>query len=311
MLCREIINRPRMKPHQNIPAARATGSTNASLQLDGISVIASSLQLTKEENSLLLPEHHTLMMVQEGSAHLTYGKQTVTVHKNEVILLEKATAVHIRKTGNVNGIFSHLCFFLNDKLIKTFLTMRPISMPMAKEEKGLKTHAMSDCLVAFCASLTPYFSNPDAVNPGLLKLKIMEMLYDIAGCNPALFRHILQLRQPVRRDIRQIVEQHYASPVTISELASLSGRSLSSFKRDFQHAYNRPPAAWIRERRLEKALEMLQHTALSVSDICYALGFRNPAHFSRLFKEHYGLSPSAVSKTKDNLDHSDKQDEPA
>lgn len=300
-----------MKPRQNIPAARQANGMDASLSLDGVSVATSSLQLTKEENSLLFPEHHTLMMVEEGAAHLTYGKQTVTVRQNEMVLLEKATAIHIRKTGNAEGIFSHLCFFLNDRLIKTFLTMRPISVPMAKEDKSLEPHAMSNCLIAFAASLKPYFSNPDAVNPGLLKLKIMEMLYDIADCNPALFRCILRLRQPVRRDIRQIVEQHYASPVPLSELASLSGRSLSSFKRDFRHAYNRPPAAWIRERRLEKAMEMLQYTALSVSDICYALGFRNPAHFSRLFKEHHGLSPSAVSKTKDNLAPSDKQDDPA
>lgn len=291
-----------MKQHLNTPAAPKNNSTTASLRLDGVSVIESSLHLTEEENSILLPEHHTLMMVLEGSARLAYGRQSTAIHKNEMVLLKKATAVRIRKTGNADGIFNSLCFFLNDKLLKTFLTMQPISVAMAKEESRLEANAMSSCLVAFAASLKPYFSNPDAINPGLLKLKIMEMLYDISECNPELFRHILRLKQPARMDIRQVVEQHYASPMTISELASLSGRSLSSFKRDFQHAYNRPPAAWIRERRLEKAMEILRHTAMSVSDVCYALGFRNPAHFSRLFKAHHGIPPSGVLKAKNNLD---------
>ncbi|MCM1128866.1 MAG: AraC family transcriptional regulator [Alistipes senegalensis] len=292
-----------MKQPLNTPAAQANNGITSSLLLDGISVIESSRHLAGEENGILFPERHTLMMVLEGSARLTYGKQSITVHQNEMVLLEKATAIHIRKTGNADGIFNSLRFFLNDALLKTFLTMRPISVPVAKEEEtALEANAMSHCLVAFSASLKPYFNNPDAVNPGLLKLKIMEMLYDISECNPALFRRILQLRQPARMDIRQIVEQHYASPVTISELASLSGRSLSSFKRDFRHAYNQPPAAWIRERRLEKALEMLRYTALSVSDVCYALGFRNPAHFSRLFKERHGLPPSAILKAKNSLD---------
>lgn len=81
----------------------------------------------------------------------------------------------------------------------------------------------------------------------------MELLYDVAECNRNMFLQILQLHEPVRTDIRNVVEQHYASPVSVSELAYLSGRSLSSFKRDFQNIYNVAPATWIREKRLEKA----------------------------------------------------------
>jgi transcriptional regulator GlxA family with amidase domain len=89
-----------------------------------------------------------------------------------------------------------------------------------------------------------------------------------------------------------VVEHHYASPVSVSELAYLSGRSLSSFKRDFQNIYNIAPATWIREKRLEKAKDMLETTALSVSDICYSLGFENVSHFSRIYKEFHGQAPS-------------------
>jgi transcriptional regulator GlxA family with amidase domain len=49
---------------------------------------------------------------------------------------------------------------------------------------------------------------------------------------------------------------------------------------------------WIREKRLSKAYEMLRLSSLSVADVAYSLGFENPTHFSRIFKQQYGYAPS-------------------
>jgi AraC-like DNA-binding protein len=239
-------------------------------------------------------EDHLLLFVLEGSNTLTYGKQIFTVGKNEMILLKKATAVKYEKQGNPanDNIYDNQMFCLCDELVKEFLTTADINIPRMQEEITTTVNPMSDRLIAFAHSLKPYFNDPSTVNPGLLRLKIMELLYDVAECSRNMFQQILQIRQPVRTDIRQIVEQHYATPVTLSELAYLTGRSLSSFKRDFKQIYNMAPAQWIRERRLEKAKEMLLSTHMPVSDICYTTGFENISHFSRIFKDYYGQSPT-------------------
>ena len=113
-------------------------------------------------------------------------------------------------------------------------------------------------------------------------------------CSNNIFQQILQLRQPIKADIHRVVEENYTSPISIKDLAYLSGRSLASFKRDFQNTYNMPPAKWIREQRLMKAQDMLNNSSMSVSDICYSLGVENPAHFSRIFKNKFGISPSEI-----------------
>lgn len=292
-----------MTKYIKVPTALVSGDcTTSSLKLDGGSVIESCIHSMGAEGTMFL-EEHLLMMVLDGTATLSYGKQTYIVHKNEMILLKKATSVHYEKEGNPENadIFDSLMFCLKDELLKEFLTLQNVSIPHMTEEIKNTVNPMNDCLIAFARSLKPYFNNPTSVNPGLLRLKIMEMLYDVSACSKNMFRQILLLRQPVRTDIRQVVEQHYASPVTLPELAYLSGRSLSSFKRDFQNTYNAPPAQWIREHRLSKAKEMLQNTNLSVSDVCYSLGFENPTHFSRIFKEQYGISPSETLKEKSIL----------
>ena len=63
-------------------------------------------------------------------------------------------------------------------------------------------------------------------------------------------------------------------------MAYLSGRSLSSFKREFQDIYGESPARWIREKRLSKAQQMLRSSSLSVADVAYSLGFENPTHLA-------------------------------
>jgi len=55
-----------------------------------------------------------------------------------------------------------------------------------------------------------------------------------------------------------------------------------------------PPATWIREKRLNKAKEMLETTGMTVSEICYSLGFENVSHFSRIFKQFHGKIPTSL-----------------
>jgi AraC-like DNA-binding protein len=53
-----------------------------------------------------------------------------------------------------------------------------------------------------------------------------------------------------------------------------------------------PPSQWIRQKKLDKARELLISTTMTVTDICYTTGFESVAHFSRLFKSQYGYCPT-------------------
>lgn len=263
------------------------------LELDGCSVIESSIYSMPTSGGLFL-EDHLLLFVLEGTNTLTHGKQSYTVRKNEMVLLKKAIAVKYEQQGNSDNdnIYDGLMFCLCDAFVKEFLITADIQILRPQEEITTTVNPMSARLIAFAHSLKPYFNDSSAVNPGLLRLKIMELLYNVAECSRNIFRQMVQIRQPARIDIRRVMEQNYATPATLPELAYLTGRSLSGFKRDFKKIYNMAPAQWIRDRRLEKAGEMLLNTALPVSDICYATGFENVSHFSRIFKAHYGQSPT-------------------
>ena len=275
------------------PSALISGDcTTSSLTLDGGSIIDQCIVTAGERGTFFL-EQHLLYVVLGGSVKLTCGRQTWTVGKNEMILLRRAQSVSYEKQGSEEtGLFESQLFAINDELLKDFLTSQQVQIPQMTEELGAQVSPMSDRLVASCWSLSPYFNDPSQVNPGLLRLKVMELLYNVMDCSKNIFRQMLQLRQPVKTDIHRVVEENYTSPISLDELAYLSGRSLSSFKREFQNIYGESPARWIREKRLSKAQQMLRSSSLSVADVAYSLGFENPTHFSRIFKQQYGYAPS-------------------
>ena len=275
------------------PSALISGDcTTSSLVLDGGSIIDQCIVTAGERGTFFL-EQHLLYVVLGGSVKLTCGRQTWTVSKNEMILLRRAQSVSYEKQGSEEtGLFESQLFAINDELLKDFLTSQQVQIPQMTEELGTQVSPMSDRLVAYCWSLSPYFNDPSQVNPGLLRLKVMELLYNVMDCSKNIFRQMLQLRQPVKTDIHRVVEENYTSPISLDELAYLSGRSLSSFKREFQDIYGESPARWIREKRQSKAQQMLRSSSLSVADVAYSLGFENPTHFSRIFKQQYGYAPS-------------------
>ena len=275
------------------PSALISGDcTTSSLTLDGGSIIDQCIVTAGERGTFFL-EQHLLYVVLGGSVKLTSGRQSWTVRKNEMILLRRAQSVSYEKQGSEEtGLFESQLFAINDELLKDFLTSQQVQIPQMTEELGAQVSPMSDRLVAYCWSLSPYFNDPSQVNPGLMRLKVMELLYNVMDCSKNIFRQMLQLRQPVKTDIHRVIEENYTSPISLDELAYLSGRSLSSFKREFQNIYGESPARWIREKRLSKAQQMLRSSSLSVADVAYSLGFENPTHFSRIFKQQYGYAPS-------------------
>lgn len=270
---------------------------DAVLSLDGHSVIEQCIHYFDEEGTMYLQDN-LLIFVLEGSLKVVYGKQSFQASKNEMMLLNKATLITYQSQGNSsnNNLFHCLMVSLKDDLIKNFLTSTDLKIIKRDFVGDLlsSVQPMDECLISFSHGLAPFFKNIDKVQPTQLRRKMMELLYDTAICSDIIFQQILHLQQPVRTDLREVIERHYASPISLEDLAYLSGRSLSSFKRDFQQTFNVPPATYIREKRLNKAKEMLETTSMTVSDICYSVGFENVSHFSRIFKQYHGIIPTRL-----------------
>ena len=87
------------------------------------------------------------------------------------------------------------------------------------------------------------------------------------------------------------MEKNFDKPLKIEDYAYLTGRSLSTFRRDFKSFYEITPQKWLKEKRLEKAKSLLQDRSLSVTELAYEVGYENISYFIKEFKNKFGQSP--------------------
>jgi transcriptional regulator GlxA family with amidase domain len=92
------------------------------------------------------------------------------------------------------------------------------------------------------------------------------------------------------------MEENYCYNLKLEEFARLTSRSLSAFKRDFQKIYNTTPGKWLTQKRLDHAMHLLTHLNRTVSETAFESGFENLAHFSRCFKQKFGMPPTALKQ---------------
>ncbi len=107
-------------------------------------------------------------------------------------------------------------------------------------------------------------------------------------------RHTLQPETEGPLDVPAIqafVHAHYREPLTLAQLAREAGFSPSHFSRLFKHQFGTSPVAYVIQKRMGLACEMLVDTSMRLKQISRSVGYDDPYYFSRLFKKVMGISP--------------------
>lgn len=94
-------------------------------------------------------------------------------------------------------------------------------------------------------------------------------------------------------DLQDYMEKNFRRDYTMPQFARATGRSLSTFKRDFKRFSDLSPERWLTNRRLLAAYDLLRRDR-RVSDVCFDVGFKNVSHFSAIFKKKFGKTPGQV-----------------
>lgn len=144
----------------------------------------------------------------------------------------------------------------------------------------------------FYNTLIPYFdtSLPD----NLISLKRQEALMLLMQVNPELKNVLFDFSQPGKIDLEAFMQQNFRFNVDLKRFAFLTGRSLATFKRDFEKIFHTSPNRWLQQRRLEEAHYLITEKNRRPSDVYHELGFETISHFSYAFKQFFGMNPSRI-----------------
>ena len=95
------------------------------------------------------------------------------------------------------------------------------------------------------------------------------------------------------RRAHDLIDRDYAEALDLDAMAREAGYSKYHFARTFAMAYGETPRAYLTRRRVERAKNLLRTANLSVTEVCFLVGFESLGSFSSLFRRLVGQSPSA------------------
>jgi len=148
---------------------------------------------------------------------------------------------------------------------------------------------------------TALITPPEAArwNPEMARLHSRPRLHGIRGflSVPLMARNRGGLAPAVLRRVKEFIDANLEKSIDLETLATIAGFSVFHFARAFKRSEGMTPHAYVLERRLDRAQDLLASSDFSLFEIARASGFADKGHLARHFRQRLGISPSDLRKS--------------
>ncbi|VAW48736.1 hypothetical protein MNBD_GAMMA04-424, partial [hydrothermal vent metagenome] len=198
---------------------------------------------------------HCVVLVLKGKVEVkTNEGECIASHENEMLFMPRDTYLISDLIKGRDCVEVFLVFF-NHEIVVKFLSSKN------KQRRTSPVSTSTICKLKTNKKVINYFSSLKDIyfdlenNKDILELKILEFLHLLYLSNQSEIIDTLNSseNQKKRRSIESIMMDNYDKNLTITDFANLSGRSLSTFNRDFRRKHGQTPKQWLIKKKMEKA----------------------------------------------------------
>lgn len=242
------------------------------------------------------PEH-VLLYLYSGEQVIEDRNNRITIQAGECAFIRRNHRLAMYKNSKGDELYKGISLTFNRNLLREFYSrLKKSDLPKKvkiSEENVFKIEQRADITSLF-QSLAPYFDEHVKPTEGVTHLKLQEGIYTLLNNSDIFFPILFDFTEPWKVDIFEFLNDNYTDDLTMEQIASYTGRSLATFKRDFKKISNLTPQKWLIKKRLEAAYIKLKEEGKKVQEVYVEVGFKNPSHFSTAFKRQYGIPPNEV-----------------
>jgi len=237
-------------------------------------------------------EHHMLIWFISGETKIVQAEGTYMFQKGDIFLIPRnqlATIINYPKDGLPHQT---VVMHLTTDWLRNFydkIGMNPKAVAAQKIRHYNNHPLLQSCL----SSLIPYFEMTE-LPENIADLKITEAVSILRSIDPDLDNMLANFEEPGKINLTDYMERNFMFNMPMERFGYLTGRSLTTFKRDFKKAFDTTPQKWLTRKRLELAHYHLLEKKRKPIDVCYEVGFENLSHFSFAFKKHFGYPPTEL-----------------
>ncbi|RYY57875.1 MAG: AraC family transcriptional regulator [Chitinophagaceae bacterium] len=237
-------------------------------------------------------DQHMLVWFISGETRIVQADQTCTFGKGDIFLIPRnqlATIINYPKGGEPHRT---VVMHLSVERLRDYYVSRNLRPAIARQAR-IYSFSNHPLLESCLASLIPYFEMEDL--PGdIASLKITEAISILRTLDPAVDGVLANFEEPGKINLEEYMEKNFMFNLPVEKFGYLTGRSLTTFKRDFKKTFNDSPQRWLTRKRLELAHYQFTEKGRKPIDVCYESGFENLSHFSFAFKQHFGYAPTQL-----------------
>ena len=247
----------------------------------------------------LYERNYKLIKVVEGMIALSNSGEHIMARAGDYFFVNRGGFSKIKITPGKNGYCRLLCLNLTEKFLKSYAQNNLVPVCTSYTSFYFKKINENTFLKALFASLAVYSDEGVHLDRRLIELKLEECLHLLTFTDKEIVASLFS--DPlVQKDLVEFMNANYMFNAPLEHFAEFSGRSLSTFRREFIRLFGATPNKWLIDKRLEVAYHKIAEERQRPSDIYWELGFETLAHFSRKFKEKYHMAPSQLKG--DDLD---------
>lgn len=237
---------------------------------------------------------HSLGYIISGDVHFQTGAGTIILKQGSIGIIRKNQLVKSVKVPPAGGEFRSINIVLTQDFLRKYSADHKIAP--AQKYSGLPMIELSPdpYLQGYFESLMPYFKHGSPTPDALADIKTNEAIELVLRRGPEFFDFLFDFSEPYKIDLEAYMNQNYMFNIPTEQFARLTGRSLASFKRDFQKIFQTSPGLWLQQKRLSEAYFQIREKGRKPSEVYLDVGFENLSHFSYTFKKTYGVAPSMV-----------------
>jgi len=254
------------------------------------------------EGEQFVPEHVFSYQL-SGSLILNDGNKTYTVNEGEFRFCRRNHLMKFIKLPGALGEFKTITIYLDQDTLRNF-SMEYSYKAEQHENTGallqLKPHPL---FKSYMESLMPYQQLNENGNEELINLKLKEAIFILLKANPEMKNILFDFNEPGKIDLEAFMKKNFHFNVEMKRFAYLTGRSLATFKRDFEKIFNTSPNRWLQQRRLQEAYYLIKEKGKTPSDVYLDVGFEDLSHFSFAFKKPMALHHPGYDTMTDLVEH--------
>ena len=242
------------------------------------------------------PEH-VLVYIYSGEHVIEDRNKKIKLKPGECAFIRRDHRLTMYKNSKGKELYKGISLVFKRSVLRDFyskMNKSEIPKDIKISDKSVFKLQSTPAIESLFQSLNPYFDSNVKPTEDVTNLKLLEGIYALLNNNEQLYPILFDFAEPWKIDLLEFLNDHYMDDLTMEQIASYTGRSLATFKRDFQKVSNLSPQKWLIKKRLEIAYIKLKEEGKKVQDVYTEVGFKNLSHFSTAFKKQYGIPPTEI-----------------